>query len=392
MQTTNRASAEFDGSLKILRSWLLGPTATLWLDCGIDRAGGGFFDQLSFSSARNACDFKRLRVCARQIFVFAQLAEWGVGGTHEAVLHGLDFLLGRLRHPEGGFISATTLTGAPLNDKRDLYDHAFVLFALASAYKLTRDPALLTEARGLLDLLRQAMAHSAGGFVEALPSELPRRQNPHMHLLEACLAWIPLVADTAFADLAKDLLALFANRFFDPAHGALFEYFDDDLRLSTDPGQHQYEPGHHFEWVWLLGQARRLGLAEPETSVGQARLLAETASSKGFASATGLPYGALQVDGTIANSTCRIWVVTEWLRACLDEPGSGVGPAQPAIDHLRRFLDVPLVGLWHERCDATTGRFDIEPVPASSLYHIVSALIPVIDALNTPSVNGIVQV
>jgi hypothetical protein len=73
------------------RTWLLGPAASLWLERGVDRTAGGYFDQLTFDSAKNSSDFKRLRVCARQIFVFSQLAEAGVTGAREAVLHGLDF-------------------------------------------------------------------------------------------------------------------------------------------------------------------------------------------------------------------------------------------------------------------------------------------------------------
>ena len=114
-------------------------------------------------------------------------------------------------------------------------------------------------------------------------------------------------------------------------------------------------------------------------------LLAQNGDAFG---AAGLPYGVMRFDpsgrAVPADTTCRIWVVTEWLRACLVEPGSGVGSAGSAIAGLQRFLDVPVKGLWYERCDAETGRFVVENVPASSLYHIVSALAPIMTMPDSP--------
>ncbi len=38
-----------------LRAWLTGPAATLWLEAGVDRQGGGYYDQLSYRG-RNFCN------------------------------------------------------------------------------------------------------------------------------------------------------------------------------------------------------------------------------------------------------------------------------------------------------------------------------------------------
>jgi mannose-6-phosphate isomerase len=45
----------------------------------------------------------------------------------------------------------------------------------------------------------------------------------------------------------------------------------------------------------------------------------------------------------------------------------------PAVDGLRRFLDVPVAGTWRDRL-LPDGAFVEEAAPASSLYHIVSAI------------------
>ena len=48
------------------------------------------------------------------------------------------------------------------------------------------------------------------------------------------------------------MFELFASRFFLPGSGVLCEYFDDELKpLPGERGQ-IVEPGHHYEWIWLL--------------------------------------------------------------------------------------------------------------------------------------------
>ena len=63
----------------------------------------------------------------------------------EAARHGLAFLMRAARAPDGGWFRAVSVDGATLDNTRDAYDHAFVLFALAWYYRATgdreRDPA-----------------------------------------------------------------------------------------------------------------------------------------------------------------------------------------------------------------------------------------------------------
>jgi mannose/cellobiose epimerase-like protein (N-acyl-D-glucosamine 2-epimerase family) len=357
-----------------LRDWLVGPAAALWLDRGLDRKHGGYFDSLTIEGAENSSDFKRLRVTCRQIFVFSRLDMLGVTGAREAMLHGVDFLLSRLRHAGGGFIRSVTLKGQPLDERRDLYDLAFTIFALAAAHERTGNQTLCDEALAVLTFIRHRLAHGAGGYLEGLPATLPRRQNPHMHLLEACLAWLPLSGEPAFRDVAQGVLDLMAAHLWSPADQCLFEYFGEDWQLCADLSRRVFEPGHHFEWAWLLEECRAAGLITPDL----AGPLARRAFHHGFSS-LGLPYAEVRPDGAVADRHCRIWVITEWLRAqvthcAYNVPAACKAPGATPLDVLKRFLDVPTRGLWYERCDAVTGRFVNEAVPASSLYHIVTGV------------------
>jgi len=365
------SSTLVDPAQTSLREWLIAHAAPLWLEHGVDRARGGYFDQLDHRDASNACDFKRLRVTCRQIFVFATLDELGVSGARQAMDHGLAFLFGPLYHADGGFVRSVDLDGRLLDEQRDLYDLAFALFALATAYQRSGDSFFADQAFALLTFVHDRLVHPQGGFAESLPPALPRRQNPHMHLLEACLSWLPLSPERAYRDTIEAVLSLFGRHFWSDSHACLFEFFEDDWACSADPARQLFEPGHHFEWMWLLDQCRIAGFAVPV----RPDALGKTAFTTGFSPQTGLPYAAVRADGTVADANCRLWTITEWLRVC----AVGLAPNPTvALAHLHSFLAARRPGFWAERWDARAQCFPDENVLASSFYHILTGILPLI--------------
>lgn len=176
-------SAIFDFSQSVLQQraaeakrWLY-DGMQVWLDHGVDWERGGYYDSLDFWTLENTVDYKRLRVLARQIYFFALGTKWRAPGAARALEHGIRFLFSSARHPDGGYASRFALDGRVIDGKRDLYDLAFVLFALAHAYNCLGDEYLVIEAERLSDFITGSMRHRSGGFVEAVPHALPRRQN-----------------------------------------------------------------------------------------------------------------------------------------------------------------------------------------------------------------------
>lgn len=362
--------AALRGAADTASEWLFGRAMPLWLEHGVDWRRGGFFEALDLATLENRADFKRLRVTTRQIYVFVEGALAGVPRSREAVDHGLAFLLGPSRHPDGGFASRCDMDGAIVDPTRDLYDLAFTLFALAHAHRLTGAANLKAEALALLDFIGTRLRHPGAGFAEAIPPVLPRRQNPHMHLLEAALACAEHMADPAFDALCDELAGLARSRFLDAGAGVLREYYRDDLTPLRDAqGRALIEPGHHFEWAWLLTEYARIRGREVPGGVA----LAEIALRQGLDPATGLLRGELFDDGSIAAAEVRLWPHGEWLKAALALPGAAGDPLA-AWDALRRFLDVPTPGLWREQWDPASATFLAKPAPASSLYHITTAV------------------
>jgi mannose-6-phosphate isomerase len=343
-------------------AWLRDEAWPLWLEHGVDRARGGFHEWLEPGTLACAAEYRRLRVAARQVWSFGRAARHGVAGAGEAVALGLDFL-GRARRPDGGYATRFDLAGAVTDPRLDTYDNAFCLLAFAA----TGERGAAEE---LLVLFDGPLRHPRGGWREGLPDGPgPRRQNPHMHLLEALLAAFAAFREPRFLDLAEEVVALFTTRFLDQATGTLPELFDADLAPLREGGRHPVEVGHHCEWAWLIGRhleaLAEAGRTAPAGLAGQPTRLLAFARAHGPGPRHRCLQDEVWSDGAAKAPTARLWPQAEWFRA---DPGPASSAALAA--HLRGAPP----GLWHERLDAA-GRPLSGPVPASSLYHLTGALI-----------------
>ncbi len=358
-------------TLSALRTWLLDCAIPLWLHHGIDRARGGFYEALTHGTYACPAPYRRLRVLARQTVAFSQAHRQGVPGTADAVGMGIDTLARHAALPDGGYAWRFDLAHAPIDTTRDLYDHAFVLLALAEATAVLPAAALRPRAHALLAFLDTHMAHPAGGYAEAIPPAAPRRQNPHMHLLEALLAAHAAFADPIFLDRARALVTLLTDRLIDPATGALPEFYGDAWQPLSPGGVFPSEPGHHHEWAWLLGEYARHVSPDPRRTDIAARLLA-------FADAHGThPITHDLIDSVASNATplarsARLWPQTERLKTAHLRPDHTPAHKHIGLQSLSAYLLAD--GLWHERRDEH-GAFIPGPSPASSLYHLTTAIL-----------------
>ena len=347
--------------------WLCTQALPLWLEHGVDWQAGGFREDLDPATLTSRTSYRRLRVVARQLYVFAQASRLGVPRAEDAVELGLGFLRHHARQDDGGYAMRFDLAGKVIDQTRDLYDHAFVLLALSHTGRRQ-------AAREVLDYIDRAMTHPEGGWRESLPDSLPRRQNPHMHLLEALLSAAEAFGDAVYLDRADAIVDLFLDRFFQPDGPGLPEYFDATLQPLREAGRFVLEPGHHHEWVWLLDEHRRVSAAAgrtPRDSSGQARGLMDFAERHGV-DASGLIAGELWSDGSVKQAATRVWPHTERIKA-LCRSGATPAEIEAALDSLWRFFDGVTPGLWREKwADGFVGS---EASRASSLYHITCAVL-----------------
>lgn len=367
------------------KRWLVETAFPYWAANGIDYAHGGVHEALLFDGNPSPHPAKRLRVLARQIYCFSQAKLLGWQGDADGILrHCLDTLTATGWHAGGGWIHLFNPDGSVRDAKRDTYDQCFVLFGLASLHRATGWPEAREWADRTLDFMYEALAdHAHGGFFEDDARSLPRRANPHMHFLEAMLAWHEATGEEHFLDRAQAVTRLFERHFFDAGNSTLSEYFDADWTpRRADAGDRRVEPGHHYEWAWLLDRFCRY---RPAASVeAKARQLFAIAATFGHHHATGAAANGMQPDGSYVEPTARLWPQTEALKAALAFERKG---PVVASDLRRRmvavlfthYLDGPVAGGWHDAIDAQ-GRVTAPDMPSSSFYHVVCALAEYIGA------------
>ena len=352
-----------------LKVWLVEDAYPIWWEAGADRVGGGFHDRLSLAGAPVAGP-KRARVQARQAFCYARAAEFGCQGPwEEAMRHGLDFLDRRHLRADGLY-RAFAGGGEAGEDVVDLYDQAFVLLALAAAARVgeAKAPAAAQA------LLGRLPAHPLGGFRDL--GEATLRANPNMHLFEAALAWGEAGGGTRWRALAEGQAALALDRLIDPTGGALGEAFAEGWRAPANPADRRVEPGHQFEWAWLL--MRWSVTASDRRALPAALRLREVAEAAGVDPARRVAINLLDGDLRPLDRAARLWPQTERLKAAL-LAGQITGEArwravaQEAAASLAPYLDVPTPGLWRDRL-GPDGVFVDEPAKASSFYHLAVAI------------------
>lgn len=364
-----------------LMAWLMTEALPIWAAFGVDEARGGFHERLGLR-AEILADRRRVRVQARQVFTFAVAGRLGwTGPWRRAVDEGLAYFLERCVLPDGTVRMVIEPDGQPFDDSFSLYDQAFALFAFAAAASVVADRGPVEAAAlRLREALMTRFKHPTAGFEESAPPSLPLKANPHMHLFEACLAWVEAGGDATWGALADEIADLCLTSFLDPAEGWLKEFFGGDWKPAPGEDGRIVEPGHQYEWAWLLVRWGRL--RNRPDAIAAAGRLAELGETHGLNRATGAAINALLDDRSIKDGGARLWPQTERIKGhvalaavATDAAGRArhLSLAADAADALMLYFDVPTPGLWRDKMNPD-GSFVEEPAPASSFYHIICAI------------------
>ncbi|MEO0783820.1 MAG: AGE family epimerase/isomerase [Pseudomonadota bacterium] len=350
-----------------------------WAEDGVDREMGGVHEALDHSGTPLSDMPKRFRVQARQVYTYAHAYTLGWARGIEALIPPLNFMLEHCWMENGGWGHTFNRDGSPLDASLDTYDHAFALLALGWAYKVTGEKDLLNKAKATMSILRTELRHPQLGYIEGIPAKTARRANPHMHLFEAAMHWMALHQDEEMADLADEIFQLYTEHLC--VDGLLREYFNDDLSLlseRTDPALLQVEPGHLIEWAFLLNRYEQLtGKASQTTSTLEAFGEAWGTNRK-----TGLLMDQCGADGRLPETVLsRLWPQTEYVRLKLmrPEPEERI----KGLEMLERVKEMYLSpngtpdGIWFDQLDQT-GNVISKCAPASSFYHLLGCLEPLI--------------
>ena len=354
-----------------LKSWLQESALPMWASHGQD-PGGGYWENLHLDGSPDADSPRRVRVQARLAYVYAHAAHLGwYKDAQKASDHAWHYLATKgLQGGTKGCAHLLNPDGSLHDGMRDTYAQAFLVLACAWRWRAFKDRQALILLEDTVAFLQSALRAPNGGWLEGLPPTLPRRQNAHMHLFEAFLAAYEATKDNDYLDLATSIFDLFEQYFFDHKTHIIHEYFDQDWHISPQ-SEEAIEPGHMFEWCWLL---HWFAEHHPGKATHYAEKLFRKARQIGLNPKTGLVVNRATAKGKITDGQSRLWPQAEFIKACAARMQQGHsnagGDASRMIDLVfEYYLGTPTAGGWHDLRGAN-GALRSTTMPASTFYHI----------------------
>ncbi len=221
----------------------------------------------------------------------------------------------------GGAYWSLTADGTPLDEKKQFYALAFMLYGLAAYHRATGDADALQQATALFRTIeKHSRDRRFGGYIEATTrSWAPisdmrlsskdrnacKTMNTHLHIIEAYTELYRVWRNPELSEAIVALLDLFFTKIENPEthHSVLF--FDEHWR----PLDRGISYGHDIEASWLLLDAART-LDDPlllRRAVSHTARMAD-AASQGIRDDGSLIY-EIRNDGTVDDD--RHW----WVQA-----------------------------------------------------------------------------
>ncbi|AJO76290.1 AGE family epimerase/isomerase [Pseudomonas sp. MRSN 12121] len=307
----------------------------------------------------------RAMACARQLYLFSSLIDDGQTAQARERAAALFRSLQRHFHDaeHGGWFYSIDAQGAPLDRRKDLYTHAFIIFACAHYWARVREPLVESVLDAALKVVGERFA-SGDGLYEAVLAEdwsslaSGPLQNPLMHLAEAFLATLAVRDDAAVQQALEALCEALQQRFIEPGHGVMME-----KPLGTV--DNWFEPGHQFEWFFLLQSSPLLRGSPLHASLERAFAYAEQA---GVDNRSGAVSGMLSLDGGVLDATQRIWAQAEYLRALTLRHDGAERLQRQLLALQQHFLHTKG---WNECLDGS-GAVSRRDMPSTTPYHLAT--------------------
>lgn len=307
----------------------------------------------------------RAMACARQLYVFASL----IGEVPQAEERASALFRSLQRHfhdaEHGGWFYSIDPQGTPLDTSKDLYTHAFILFACAHYWGKVREPLVESVLNASLEVIAQRFANADDLYEASLKRDWSTSgsgplQNPLMHLAEAFLATLAVRED---ANVRQALLSLcdgMAKHFIEPQQRVMME---KPLKAVDN----WFEPGHQFEWYYLLASSPLLRNGKLHNALEHSFGHTE---QRGVEPDSGAVCAMLDLEPQAGprDATQRIWAQAEYLRALTLRSGSE-GTLLSQLRALQQhFLHAKG---WNECLDAH-GVLSRRDMPSTTPYHLAT--------------------
>jgi len=308
----------------------------------------------------------RAMACARQLYLFSSRIEQP-GAAARAAARAAALFRSLQRHfhdaEHGGWFYSIDAEGKPLDRRKDLYTHAFIVFACAHYWGKVRESLVESALNAALEIISEQFARDDGLYEASLGEDWSDLgsgplQNPQMHLAEAFLQVLAVREDEGVQQALLHLCEALQAQFIEPQHGLMLE----KPNVAVD---NWFEPGHQFEWFYLLDTSPLLRGTPLHGSIARAFEYAEQYGVKDSA-----VLAMLAVDGKVLDATQRIWAQAEYLRALALRSGNEAKLAAQLQAMEQRFLHD---GGWYE-CRDGEGAVSRHDMPSTTPYHLATCL------------------
>ena len=238
-----------------------------WSESMVDNRYGGFLPGMNTLRQVDEKGQKGIVLNSRILWAFSALAIHHDPACRLFADRAFDFICDYFRDAKyGGYYWSITFDGKPGHTRKQVYAQAFVLYALAEYYSLTRDSKVLSQAWELFGLMEQrGLDALTGGYTEAFSQDWlplsdwrlskkdlnePLSLNTHIHVLEAYTSLYRISPEKPVISAIGRLHRLFETHFL-KSDGHLNLFFNS----NWEPVGNLISFGHDIETTWLLQES-----------------------------------------------------------------------------------------------------------------------------------------
>jgi len=295
-----------------------------WVNRTIDE-NGGFIGRMTNDGAVDEKAPKGLILNTRILWTFSALYTFDKKPEYLALAQrAYDYLMEHFwDNQNGGMYWMVDWQGRPLEDKKQVYGQAFMIYALSEYYRASARKDALDRAKAIFDLMeRYTRDKKYKGYFETFDRDWKlakdqqlsavdmvekKSMNTHLHMLEGLANLYDVWKDALLGQRVEELLDIFAEHIVHP-DGTHCQLFFDEL---WHPKSRRVSFGHDIEASWLLYRDAQIlnkpGLVEKIRRVGLK--LAEAVYDHGLDNKKSLFYEAEPTG--ISNSEKHFWVQVE---------------------------------------------------------------------------------
>jgi cellobiose epimerase len=285
--------------------------------------------------------------------IYVMTAGYEVTGErvyYDAMIKAADFLLENYADKKvpGRWANLVGPDGKVLAAQFHAYGYTHVIFALAHAYRASKDKKYLDAAFATwlqLDLPRTLQGRNPEVKLYGL--------NVAMHAFEGLLALYKADHSNLVLDDLKLLGEYILGNFFDSQRGFFYEELDANLRPAPNG---PIRLGHNVEIAFLFSRAVDVGFPKKYLDAGNRAI--DYVVLHGINRVDGSVPHELAYDGTVKDPTLIWWTHTELLRALghyvvhRDRQDLRPAFAKTWVYAKLHFID-PVYGGWYEKPDGT---------------------------------------